>query len=58
MQISIYTLIQDFECAYYIILLYVYSNKRVFNCKTTISSYSMATLKHRVLRHKESEDEG
>ena len=56
-QISIYTLVQYFECAYYITLLYVCYNRGMFKCEITFSPYLSASLKHEVLRLKESEDE-
>ena len=55
--ISIYTLVQYFKCTYYLILLYACCNKRVFKCKTTFHPYLSASLKHEVLRLKESENE-
>ena len=38
-------------------LLYACYNKRVSKCEITFCPYSLATLKHEVLRLKESEDE-
>ena len=59
-QISIYILVQYYECAYYLILLHIYIyiyNERVFECRFTSSSYLSALQKCKVLRLKESEDE-
>ena len=55
-QIGICTLVQYFECTYYIILLYACYNKRVSKCEITFSPYSLASLRHEILRLKESED--
>ena len=59
MQISIYISVQYYECAYYLILIYIYIfyNKRVFKCKITSSPYLSAPLKVQVLRLKETENE-
>ena len=55
-QISIYILVQYYECVYYLILLqiFIFYNKRVFKCKITYSPYSSTPLKCKALRLKES----